>query len=57
MNTITVRCGVRIGQAVRTRYTKKNKKYFSQEVTDVPDNAISPVAWNELAALKSGKYM
>ena len=54
MKAVTLRCGVRIGKAVRIKYTQ-NTQNFRQEAASVPDDTISPIAWNELAALTSGR--
>jgi len=42
---------VRIVQAVRIRNSQIKHKILQTKSGGVPDNAISPVAYNELAAL------
>jgi hypothetical protein len=54
MKAVTLRYGVRTGKAVSIKYTQ-NTQHFRQEAASVPDDTISPIAWNELAALTSGR--
>jgi hypothetical protein len=55
MKAVTVRCGVRIGQAVIIKYIQIKHKIIQTRSGQCSDNAISPVAWNKLAVLTSGR--